>query len=519
MLDRRTVLRAGAVAAAAAAGAGATGAAAAGPVAASPAGPAARRTGGGVDWSELGRRLSGNLVLPSDSGYERARKLYSGQFDGIRPQAVAYCRGEADVRTTLAFAQDHGLPLVPRSGGHSFGGYSTGEGIVLDLSRLNTVALTPRNTVVMGAGTQQVDALTALSPRGVVVAGGNCPGVCPGGFVPGGGLGWQTRKFGMACDRLVSARIVLADGRTVTASAAENPDLFWATRGGGGGNFGVITSLELRPTDVPTLVTYNLTWPWEAAQRVVEAWQHWIIGGPRDLGAALAVQWPDAGKGAPVVVVTGAWLGAADALDPVLDSLVASVGRAPATRSARRMSAHDAMMAQYGCAELSPEQCHTVGYSPEAALPRQNFSIDRNRLFSAAIPARGVEQILEAFAAGPRAGQFRFLSFFALGGAANRPDRSTTAYVHRDTEFYLGFSIALNKPDYSHEDEAAGRAWAARGLHTLDPYSNGESYQNFIDPELADWKTAYYAENYGRLTAVKRAYDPHRFFSFAQAVG
>ncbi|MEV8474150.1 FAD-binding oxidoreductase [Streptomyces sp. NPDC051173] len=514
MLDRRTVIRVGAgmAAAAAVAGTAATGAAAVGLP-----GARGRTATRGADWASLRRHLSGDLVLPSDTGYERARKLYSGQFDGIRPQAVAYCRTEGDVRTTLAFAQDNALPLTPRSGGHSFGGYSTTDGIVLDVSEFHAVGLT-RNTVVMGAGTQQVDALTALSPRGVAVASGNCPGVCPGGFVQGGGLGWQSRKFGMACDRLLSARVVLADGRAVTASATEHPDLFWAMRGGGGGNFGVVTSFELRPTDVPSVVSYNLTWPWESARRVVEAWQHWIIDGPRDLGAAMAVQWPDAGTGAPVVVVTGAWLGAPDALTPVLDSLVASVGGAPATRSTKTLSQHDAMMAQYGCADLTPEQCHTVGYSPEAALPRQNFSMDRNRLFSRAIGQGGVERILEAYAADPCAGQFRFLSFFALGGVANRPDRTATAYVHRDTEFYLGFSVGLNNPKYTEEDERLGRAWAARGLRTLDPCSNGESYQNFIDPELGDWKSAYYAENYGRLAAVKADYDPYRLFSFAQAV-
>ncbi|MCP3759153.1 FAD-binding oxidoreductase [Streptomyces sp. TBY4] len=512
MLNRRTTLRLGAGAAAGAIGGGMiTGTA----TAAAPRTPPRGATG--PDWSRLGSHLSGDLVLPPDASYEQASRLAIGQFDAIRPQAVAYCETEQDVQTTLAFAQDNALRLVPRSGGHSFGGYSTTTGVVLDVSRLNSLRLST-NTVVMGPGVQQVDALTKLAPRGVSVASGLCPGVCPGGFVQGGGMGWQTRKFGMASDRLVSARVVLADGRRITASATENGDLFWALRGGGGGNFGVVTSFELRPTQVPSIVNFNLTWPWEAAQRVIAAWQRWVVSGPRDLGTGMGVQWLDAGTGRPDLLVYGGWLGAPDKFAAVLDALVADVGSAPATRSVEEQTYQRAMMSYYGCSDLTPEQCHTVGYSPEAQVPRTNFAIDRSRLFSAAIPDGGIDKALEAFTANPRAGQFRFLSFFALGGAAKEPGRRDTAFVHRDTEFYAGYSLGLNDPKYTPEDEQAGRAWADNGFLAIDPYSNGESYQNFIDPSLGDWQAAYYGENYTKLRAVKQKYDRHRLFSFAQGI-
>ncbi|MEV6683850.1 FAD-binding oxidoreductase [Streptomyces sp. NPDC051130] len=512
MLERRAVLRLSAGAAAAAVG----GSMVAGVASAAVADTGVRR-GAGVDWSRLSSHLSGDLVLPTDARYEQASRLAIGQFDAIRPQAVAYCQSEEDVRTVLAFAQDNTLRLVPRSGGHSFGGYSTTTGLVLDVSRLDSVRLTA-DTVVMGPGLQQVDALTQLAPRGVQVASGLCPGVCPGGFVQGGGMGWQTRKFGMALDRLVSARVVLADGRRVTASATENCDLFWALRGGGGGNFGVVTSFEVKPTQVPSIVNFNLTWPWEAAQKVIAAWQRWVIGGSRDLGTGLGVQWLDAGTGRPELLVYGGWLGRTDAFTAVLDAFVRDAGSAPTTRSVEEQPYQKAMMSYYGCADLTPDQCHTVGYSPEAAVPRTNFAIDRSRLFSAAIPDSGIEKALEAFVANPRAGQFRFLSFFALGGAAKEPGRTDTAFVHRDTEFYAGYSLGLNEAKYTPEDEAAGRAWAEAGFRAIDPYSNHESYQNFIDPSLTDWKTAYYGENYARLLTVKRKYDRHQVFSFAQGI-
>ncbi|WP_432001291.1 FAD-binding oxidoreductase [Streptomyces sioyaensis] len=512
MLNRRTTLRLGAGAAVGAIGGGVI----AGTATAVTSRIASRgRTG--PDWSRLGTHLSGDLVLPTDAAYEQARRLAIGQFDAIRPQAVAYCATERDVRTTLAFAQDNALRLVPRSGGHSFAGYSTTPGVVLDVSRLNSVRLS-KNTVVMGPGVQQVDALTKLAPSGVSLASGLCPGVCPGGFVQGGGMGWQTRKFGMASDRLISARVVLADGRAVTASATEHRDLFWALRGGGGGNFGVVTRFELRPTHVPTFVNFNLTWPWEAAQRVIAAWQRWVIEGPRDLGTGLGLQWLDAGTGRPYLLVYGGWLGTPGRFTPVLDALVADVGSAPATRGVEEQTFQKAMMSYYRCADLTPDQCHTVGYSPEAKLPRTNYAIDRSRLFSAAIPDTGVEKALEAFTANPRAGQFRFVNFFALGGAAKEPGRRDTAFVHRDTEFHVGYSLGLNDPKYTPEDEQAGQAWADNGFQAIDPYSNGESYQNFIDPSLTDWQSAYYGENYAKLRAVKKKYDRHRLFSFAQGI-
>lgn len=513
MFNRRTVIRMGAGAAAGAIG----GSMVAGAASAAVTSGSAVRGSTAVDWTKLSGRLSGTLVLPTDARYEQASRLALAQFDSIRPQAVAYCQSEQDVQTTLAFAQDNNLRLVPRSGGHSFGGYSTTQGLVLDVSRLNSVRLTS-NTVVMGPGIQQVDALTQLAPRGVSVASGLCPGVCPGGFVQGGGMGWQTRKFGMASDRLVSARVVLADGRRVTASATENRDLFWALRGGGGGNFGVVTSFEVKPTHVPSIVNFNLTWPWEAAQKVIAAWQRWVIGGSRDLGTGLGVQWLDAGTGRPDLLVYGGWLGPADKFTAVLDALVADAGTAPTTRTVEEQAYQKAMMSYYGCADLSPEQCHTVGYSPEAAVPRTNYAVDRSRLFSRAIPDAGIEKALEAFVANPRAGQFRFFSFFALGGAAKEPGRTDTAFVHRDTEFYAGYSLGLNDPKYTAEDQAAGEAWAEGGFRAIDPYSNHESYQNFIDPSLTDWKSAYYGENYERLVAVKRKYDRHQFFSFAQGI-
>lgn len=484
------------------------------------AGSAGRDGGGRIDWGSLGRHLDGDLILPSDVRYGQAREQAIRHFDAVNPQAVAYCESEKDVRTVIAFAQDHSVHTVPRSGGHSFGGYSTTPGMILDVSRMNRVAIDGPN-VVVGAGVQQVDALAALSPHGLAMAGGLCPTVAVGGFLQGGGIGFQTRKYGMACDRLVSADVVLADGRLVRASAEENPGLFWALRGNGGGNYGVVTSYKVVPVRRSDLVSYTLTWPWAAAQSLIEHWQQWAIDAPDDLASVLLAVNPDAAAPSPQLFVTGAWYGDAEELDRRLDTLVGEVGVAPASRSVAVRSVRDAMMEMYGCATLSTEECHRVGTTPEAKSPRYNYYRTRCRMFGSVVPGSDVDDLLAVLTdpAQARTGQFRMLYFEALGGVANEYGRTDTAYVHRTTRMLAGLTTTLSDPAYTEEDTTACERVLGDAFRALDRGSLRESYQNYIDPALTDWRQAYYAENYPRLVRTKRAYDPHGFFRFARGIG
>jgi FAD/FMN-containing dehydrogenase len=486
--------------------------------------PAGRAAGtatqgnGNVDWDALSRNLHGDLVLPSDPRYGQARELAIGHFDRVNPQAVAYCANERDVQTVIAFAQDESIHTVPRSGGHSFGGYSTTEGVILDVSRLNRVEVEGPN-VVIGAGTQQVDALRTLTDQGLALVSGICPTVGVGGFVQGGGIGWQTRKYGLASDRLVAATVVLADGRVVRASADEHPDLFWALQGNGGGNYGVVTAYELEPVRRRTMVSYMVAWPFDAAKALIEHWQEWVLASPTDLSSTLVAMNPDAASETPQLFIFGTWYQSVEDLDRHLDTLVGTVGLAPAHRMAAEKSVFDATMEFYGCAELSTDQCHRVGSSPEAQMPRENFYRTRCRMFGGAVPTSNVDRLLETFTGQPRGGQLRMLYFEALGGAANVRARTDTAYVHRTTEMLAGFTGSLTNPEYTAEDAKACDEWLAAGFRAVDHDSLGESYQNYMDPALPDWREAYYAENYDRLVQVKRKYDPNRFFHFPQCIG
>ncbi|WP_328322475.1 FAD-binding oxidoreductase [Streptomyces sp. NBC_00388] len=469
-------------------------------------------------WEALRRGIGGDVVLPGDADYVRAKQLAAAQFDHLRPQAVVYCQSPRDVRTAMAFAQDHDIASAVRSGGHSFVGWSGSEGVVIDLSRLNGVRASA-NTVRLGPGAQAVDVLGALTPHGMGVPAGFCPTVCPGGFVTGGGMGWQFRKYGPTSDRLVSAQVVLADGRTVTASEHQHQDLLWALRGGGGGNFGVVTDFELAPTHEPHVVTFDLTWPWEQAERVLSGWQQWAAHTPANLAPRAGVLLKDAAPGAvPVVMVSGAHFGEQSELETLLAELTSLAGSSPATSVVQDRPYDKAMMRLFGCEGDSLDQCHVSGANPEALLPRTAWVKHRSRMFAEEIPGSGIAGMLQAFDANRRAGQYRWLGFLSLGKNANDVAADATAYVHRDAELFAVFTAGLNTPAPAADELAPALAWSDSAFGSMDRYSNGRTYVNYPDQGLADWETAYYGSNLARLKAVKRRYDPHGFFRFPHAV-
>ncbi|WP_405682967.1 FAD-binding oxidoreductase [Streptomyces sp. NBC_00057] len=473
---------------------------------------------GEPSWALLQKRLSGTLVLPSDAAYAAAKQLSWTEYDTMRPAAVAYCQSDADVSACLKFAQANGIPATARSGGHSFMGFSLTTGLVIDVSRLNSVTAAG-NKVTMGGGALQIDTVSSLSGTGLALPGGLFPTVGAGGFIQGGGLGWQTRLLGMASDTLECARVVLADGSVVMASPTQNADLFWALRGGGGGNFGIVTMYRAEATAVPALSRFSLSWSWDQAADVLTAWQQWAIAGPRQLSSGPVLALFDAASGnTPTVGVSGVWLGAPDGLASHLDTLVGEVGHAPTARTVDDSSYTDGMLALYGCANLTVPQCHLPGTSGEGQVPRFGWSFDRSRLFSDAIPASGIDALLTAFDADRAAGHSRFIRTIVLGGRANDPGRTDTAYVHRDSEFIMSIATGLPTGAPPEADRTVARNWAGKVFNAVNPHSNGESYVNYLDRVLPDWADAYYKENLTRLREVKKHYDPNNFFRFAQSI-
>jgi FAD/FMN-containing dehydrogenase len=472
---------------------------------------------GGPPWERLGRHLRGRLVLPSDPFYATAKQLDLAQFDRVDPRAVAYCVGREDVAVCLKFAQDHALPFSVRSGGHSFGGFSTSRGLVVDVSRLDGVSV-GRKGVRVGCGAQAVDVLNALAPAGLVLPGGARATVAAGGFVQGGGIGYLSRTLGLACDRVTSARVVLADGTAVTASPGEHDDLYWAVRGGGGGNFGVVTSFTMTPAKLNLVRMAALSWDWDDAADTFDGFCHWLVDAPREIGAAAVAVLGDAAPGSvPFAGLILLSTGSAERLATEVERLTSMTGP-PSDRYTDTIAHRQFMMDTFGCGELAVPQCHRIGATPGGALPRAAFGLVRGRMFAHPMPRSAWHRALAVFDEARIAGQTHKLEVLALGGAASDPHRTDTAYVHRDTLFDANYLSVVYDTPVSAEASAAARHWVDAGFTAVDPHSNGETYQNFIDPSLPGWQHAYYAENLPRLRTVKDRYDPHRAFRFPQGI-
>lgn len=462
-------------------------------------------------------QLKGELVLPSDPGYQLAKQLQNTEYDAISPSGIAYCESPEDVVVCVRHARQAGVPAHVRGGGHSYNGWSTGPGLVIDVSRMNR-AVAEGPTVRIGGGIQSLDALDVLAPQGRQIISGTFPTVGQGGFLTGGGLGWQTRKFGVGCDRIVSAQVVLADGRVVRASANEHPDLYWALRGGGGGNFGIVTEFELRPVDAPQLTGFETLWSYEDAAEVLVAWQNWAMEGSEDLGTSLVVLPGMFGPGGrPVVKIWGVHHGLPEDLERALDDLTERAGTKPMHREVGAPGRYADVMHEALCGSKTVQQCHRTGTHPDAEGHRHPYTRQAYRLTGRAANLDEAKALLQAW--NPDLDGERYLLCMALGGAANRVDRSETAYVHRDAQFLTGFQIATRDEESAARGPIEYDRWADRCRHALAPLAIG-SYINFPNSRVPEeWESEYHAENASRLGDIKRVYDPDGFFRHAQSIG
>jgi FAD/FMN-containing dehydrogenase len=493
------------------------------------ASPAGRhRSPGSADWAALRGELSaGQLVLPADSGYDGARLLFDPKFDTSRPAAIAYCAEPQEVSACLAFVRKFGIPLAARSGGHSYGGWSTTTGLVIDVSRMSRVSVdVGARTARVGAGTLLIDLYDALAAYGQAVPGGSCPTVGIAGLALGGGVGVVGRLFGLTCDNVIGVQIVTADGVVREASADTEPDLFWACRGGGGGSFGVVTAFTFRTHPAPDLVLFFLHWPWSAAAQVLAAWQRWAPAAADELWSNLHLSGAPGGA-VPQISVGGTYAGGIAQAQELLGRLYAAAGSQPSSAFVQSEPFLTAMLVEAGCSSQSVTQCHLPSQNPAGVLGRPP-EYAKSDFFTRPLPPTGIRTLIDqvqlmgqvAGASGAAGG----VAFDAFGGAINRVGPADTAFVHRDALFLAQYSTTWT-PQPGAEDAGAAsdavasqRAWLAAFRAAMRPYASGQAYQNYADPDLTDWQRAYYGGNYPRLQRIKDAVDPTDMFRFPQSI-
>ncbi|MFI0357885.1 FAD-binding oxidoreductase [Actinomadura sp. 9N407] len=471
--------------------------------------PAASRTPGGAmaserptgpaDWNALERGLGGRLIRPGDAAYGRARRLYIPRYDRIRPAGIAYCENAEDVAECVAFATLKRMPVAVRGGGHNYAGWSTGTGLVIDVSPMNAVKADGGRAVV-GAGARLIDLYDGLAGAKAGVPAGTCPTVGVAGLTLGGGLGVMSRAHGLTSDFLESVRVVTADGRIRECDARRDPELFWACRGGGGGNFGVAVEFAFRTFETGELTTFSLRYPWSRAAEAIAGWQRWAPDAPDGIWTSLQI---NASDGAPTVDITGVASG-----DPDLDPLVAAIGRDPSGDDSQRRSYLEAMKFTGGCAGQSADECHAQGdlpgQRPEGRFPRTDYA-GKSHIAYMPLSDGGIGALVGRFGGSGVSG--RSVLMDAMGGAIRKVGPADTAFPHRRALFCVQY--LANGDDLG---------WLRATHRAMEPHLGGAAYVNYIDPDLRDWRRAYYGGNLDRLVKVKAAYDPESLLRFPQAV-
>ena len=435
--------------------------------------------------AEFAASLDGDVFTPDSSGYDAIRRPVDVAYRHVRPRLVVRCRSVSDVVRVLAYATTTGERITPRGGGHCFAGRSSTDGIVLDLSGLDDISLTDDGIATIGAGALLGEVYAALHVHGRTLPAGCGPTVGIAGLTLGGGIGLLGRQHGLTCDRLVGAQVVLPDGSVVECDDDHDPDLFWALRGAGGGQFGVVTSLRFDTVAEPMTTRIEAHWSGGAVGEVVAAWQAWAPNASDELTANLTL------VSEPRAPVRATLFGAAtleeEPTGELLREFVDRTGSSTVHVRAGLPYHH------LKCTFADP-----LDFPGRAQRMRSEF-------FSRPMADRTLAALLAGFGASTTTGR-RELAFTAMGGAYNRIAEDVTAFAHRRERFQLQHIAVADDP------------WVDDSWATAHADGSGRVYSNFPDLALEDWATAYHGGNHRRLAAVKQAYDPHRLLDFPQAV-
>jgi FAD binding domain/Berberine and berberine like len=443
--------------------------------------------------------FAGSFTGPDDPGYEEARAVYNAMIDR-RPGLIAAPADAEDVAKVVSFAASHDLPLAVRGGGHNGAGLGTcDDGVVLDLSGLKDIQVDPgARTVRVGGGCLWGEVDAATGEHGLATPSGIISTTGVGGLTLGGGIGHLTRKCGLSIDNLVEAEVVLASGERARAAADENPDLFWAIRGGGG-NFGVVTSFLFRLHEVGTIVGGPTFWPVEQGAEVLAAYRDFLPGAPRELNGFFAFAsvppappFPDELHLRKVCGVVWCYAGdpadAAEAMAPLLDATPEPVLHGPQEMPLPALqSAFDPV---YPAGDQWYWRADFVKEIPDAA-------VEAHAEFGAAMPTWQSTMHL-----------------YPIDGAAHDVGASDTAWAYRDAQW--GSVFAGVDKDPANAD--AIREWTVDYFEALHPYSAGGAYVNMMMDEGQERVKASYGANYDRLTQVKAKYDSTNVFRVNQNI-
>jgi FAD/FMN-containing dehydrogenase len=442
--------------------------------------------------SKLREGMSGEVLAPGDPGYEEARRIHNGLIDR-RPAVIARCRHSADVAHAVGVARDRELEISVRGGGHNVAGKAvTDGGLMIDLSEMKQVDVEPSLRTARAQGGVTVGEYDrATAAFGLATTSGTVSTTGMAGLTLGGGEGWLMARYGLAVDNLISAEVVLASGEVVTASEEKNPDLFWALRGGGG-NFGVVTSLEFRAHPLVSVLGGPMLHSLDAAPEAVAFYREFAADLPDELSTQVAFLHAPDGSGAKLCGLAVCHCGE--------DHAKAEADIAPL----RKFGSPAADMVQ-----RMPYP--TVNTGVDWLFPRGALSYWKSAFLSELSDA-AVDVIVGAFEKAPS--ELCALVLVDYHGAATRVERTATAYQHRQPGFNLLLISSWTEP--AQNDECI--AWAHETFDALSPHVVERAYTNYLSADDHERVREAFGPNLERLVALKRRYDPDNMFHLNQNI-
>jgi FAD/FMN-containing dehydrogenase len=444
--------------------------------------------------------VAGSVVLPSDADYHLRRQAFVVNYQAF-PQIIVYCKNFEDVARALEFAQRHELSPVCRSGGHSAAGLSVNNEMVIDLSDLNYINVDPKSErAIVGAGTKTGPLNAELHKHQLHVPGGACDAVAIAGFMQGGGFGYTSQIYGLNCDNVVEALVMLADGSIVVASDQYNKDLFWALRGGAGNNFGVLLQVTYRLHRPNQLWGFGISWKVEESRdglaTALEILQRSYTGSEAPSGMAHQSTFNFVGEDR-YFMLRGMFLGTP----------------ADGKRALSKLLATDGAIFDIDLSAPYMELQDHLNTHPEAPIyaPHSRTQAD-SRYIARYLSRDEWRDFIDLFRQSPNRGNFIGLEGYS--GEITRPKSDGTAFRHRDALLDAYIWVLWQNED----QERKSLEFLHKFRDVLGRYSNGHAYQNYPNRASIDYRWMYWGENFPGLLRVKRKYDPHGLFKFGQTI-
>jgi FAD/FMN-containing dehydrogenase len=454
--------------------------------------------------------LTGRIISPGDPGWETARHGFAAWADYAQnmPRYVVFCQNTQDVSNAVRWARENNAPFRVRCGRHNYEAYSSlvKDGIIIDVSDMDAVSVSmDKQTARIGAGIDMEEMFEKLGACGVTIPAATGPTVGLAGLTLGGGFGVTSRLWGLTCDSVLEFEVVNASGEVIYANREINPNLYWACKGGGGGNFGIVTSFLFQAHPINNVAVYSITWPWEAFEPLVATWQQWAHDVDEGLSSALAL------------VVTGSinmygqYTASDEDLPKIQQLLAPMLAAAPATAVSIQLA--PAVIGTRVILGLDPtnptELIDTHSdmqiFKSSSALAYEYFSPDTISL---------LKRLLESYPpldCSPS--QPSMVQLLGGGGYVERIGPTETAVFWRQAKFVVQYDAYWTSPN----DGERTVNWIEGVRRTMQPYTIG-AYVNYQDDSIQDWLAAYYGGNLERLVEVKREYDPENVFNFPQSI-